>query len=473
MPISGQPGERRTAVRDTSIFWDQLLELIEEGRVVPVVGQDLLTVPGAGGRTLLYPYLAERLTTYLGVTPGDLPQGNELDAVACRYLAESSENPAPRIYTALKKIAGETDSLPVPEPLLQLAAIEPFRLFVTTTFDSFLCRALNEVRFGGAPKTRVLTYSPGKKEDLPGTPEASGVPTVYHLLGKLSATPNYAVTQWDLVEFFHAMQSETRRPDTLFDELSRHSLLIVGSSLAGWLARFFMRMAKGQFTAGGQTADYIADAQMSGDSTLLLFLQRGFNRSVEIFREGGAVEFVGELYQRWSASHPVRMAGPRAPKTAPAQTTSGAVFLSYASEDRPAVEKIKTALEAAGVDVFFDKDDLRAGELWESKLRRSIRDCSLFIPVVSRQAMAPGRRFFRVEWNMALEEAQMAGFSAEDAFLLPVVIDDTRVDDPGVPERFRFVQWQSLQGGEASAEFVAQVQQLYRKYQKSMAAGSR
>jgi hypothetical protein len=147
------------------------------------------------------------------------------------------------------------------------------------------------------------------------------------------------------------------------------------------------------------------------------------------------------------------------------------VFLSYASEDRPAVEKIKNALEAAGVDVFFDKEDLHAGDLWEAKLRRRIRDCSLFVPIISRQALTPGRRFFRVEWNLALEEAQMASFSDEESFLFPVVIDDTPVDEPGVPPRFKAAQWQALPNGETTAEFVARVQQLYRKFRKSLAAG--
>src|SRR5262249_22719718 len=152
----------------------------------------------------------------------------------------------------------------------------------------------------------------------------------------------------------------------------------------------------------------------SDDSNLVLFLRR-FNRSVEIFRDGGAVEFVKELHQRWMERHPASEARPTAQYrgvSPPAEMEPGAVFLSYASEDRLAVEKIKNALEQAGVDVFFDKEALHAGDLWEAKLQRKIRDCSLFVPVISRQTLAPGRRFFRVEWKLSLEEAQM--FSEEE-----------------------------------------------------------
>jgi hypothetical protein len=57
-------------VAELNRFWDQLLQLIEEGKVVPVIGQDLLTIPESTGHTLLYPYLAERLAKYLNVSCG-------------------------------------------------------------------------------------------------------------------------------------------------------------------------------------------------------------------------------------------------------------------------------------------------------------------------------------------------------------------------------------------------------------------
>ena len=49
---------------ESTIFWDQLLQLIDEGRVIPVVGQDLLKLDESSGSQLLYPYLANRLAEY-------------------------------------------------------------------------------------------------------------------------------------------------------------------------------------------------------------------------------------------------------------------------------------------------------------------------------------------------------------------------------------------------------------------------
>jgi hypothetical protein len=452
---------------ESAIFWDQLLQLIDEGRVVPVVGPDLLTIEGAAGASLLYTDLAKRLSEYFGMPPGELPEGGELNAVACRYLAQG--NPVEEIYPALKTIAGALDTLPVPEPLRQLAAIRPFRLFVTTTFDGLLTRALNEVRFGGQPKTRVCAYAPAESEDVPADLK-NGPPVVYHLLGRLSATPAYAVTQEDTVEFFHSLQSSVGRPQLLFDELNRHSLLILGSSLNGWLARFFMRMAKRQRLSAGGKTDYIADSMMSTDPNLVLFLTH-FSRGTRIFRSGGAIEFVAQLHERWIQRHPRTEAAISPLPAAGPGAESGAVFLSYASENGAVVAAIKDALEERGVDVFFDKAELQAGDAWEAKLRRSVSDCSIFIPIISRETLTAHRRFFRVEWNLAIEEALKAPFAAEDGFLVPVAIDDTRIDDPALPARFQTLQWEVLPGGRPTPEFVARIVTLYRKHQKSLTAG--
>jgi hypothetical protein len=429
----------------------------------------LLTVPESTGHKLLYPFLAQRLANYLKVSTADLPEGAELNEVACRYLSKGK--PAQQIYAALKTVAAEAESLPVPEPLLQLAAIRPFQLFVSTTFDSSLVHALNQKRFGGNAKTRELMNSANEVQDLAGDWDSNDTPIVYQLMGKLSATPAYAVTQEDVIEFFHSLQSETHRPAQLFQELSNRNLLMLGTRLSGWLTSFLMRMSKRQRLSAVDKTDYVADDTVSNDSNLVLFLER-FSSGTEIYREADPIAFVDELSRRWLELHPetgASVAPPGEPVAPARQVEQGAVFLSYASEDRSAVEKLKHALEEAGVDVFFDREQLQAGNEWEGKLRRNIKQCSLFIPLISQQTLTTERRFFRVEWNLALEEAQMASFSSEEAFLLPVVIDSTSIDNPAIPAKFTVMQATSLPGGEPTREFVDRVRQLYRKHQLARA----
>jgi len=54
---------------------------------------------------------------------------------------------------------------------------------------------------------------------------------------------------------------------------------------------------------------------------------------------------------------------------------SKAVFLSYASEDSQPVQRIADALRAAGIEVWFDKNELRGADAWDRKIRQQIRDC--------------------------------------------------------------------------------------------------
>ena len=65
--------------------------------------------------------------------------------------------------------------------------------------------------------------------------------------------------------------------------------------------------------------------------------------------------------------------------------TSKAVFLSYASQDAGAARPICDALRAAGIEVWFDQSELRGGDVWDQTIRRQIRDCALFLPLISNQ----------------------------------------------------------------------------------------
>ena len=78
-----------------------------------------------------------------------------------------------------------------------------------------------------------------------------------------------------------------------------------------------------------------------------------------------------------------------------------AVFLSYASEDASAAQRIAEALRAADIEVWFDKSELRGGDEWDRRIRRQIRDCALFVPIISKHSQARPEGYFRLEWHLA------------------------------------------------------------------------
>ena len=137
---------------------------------------------------------------------------------------------------------------------------------------------------------------------------------------------------------------------------------------------------------------------------------------------------------------------------------SHAVFLSYASQDIAAAQKICEALRAAGIEVWFDQSELRGGDVWDRSIRQHIHDCRLFIPVISAQTDARPEGYFRREWKLAVDRTY--DMSERVAFLVPVVIDGTSDARADVPERFRAAQWSRLPGGETPPAFVERIRRL-------------
>ena len=137
---------------------------------------------------------------------------------------------------------------------------------------------------------------------------------------------------------------------------------------------------------------------------------------------------------------------------------SHTVFLSYASEDAGAVQKIYQVLRAAGIEVFLDESELRGGDAWDQKIQHEIRECTLFIPIVSQHTQERLEGYFRHEWNLAV--ARTHHMAQQKPFLVPVVIDDIRDQEAFVPDAFRAAQWTRLPGGETPPAFVERIQRL-------------
>ena len=137
---------------------------------------------------------------------------------------------------------------------------------------------------------------------------------------------------------------------------------------------------------------------------------------------------------------------------------SHAVFLSYASQDAAAAQRIAEALRAGGIEVWFDQSALRGGDVWDQTIRKQIKSCVLFIPVISRHTHEREEGYFRLEWKLAVDRSHL--MTGNKTFLMPVVIDDTREDDENVPDRFKDIHWTRLLGGETPPAFVERLRKL-------------
>ncbi|MGH8213955.1 MAG: toll/interleukin-1 receptor domain-containing protein, partial [Rhodanobacteraceae bacterium] len=332
--------------------------------------------------------------------------------------------------------------------------------FVTTTFDPLLENAINLERYGGQPSTEVIAYSPNRVADLPAERAELRRSTVYHLLGRLSASPTYVLSDEDMLEFICALQSEHLTPEKLFHELEHNHLLLIGSDFSNWLARLFLRMAKRKrLSDPREVTEVLADDHTTHDGRLVAFLQQV---SVRTRVYAGAESFVAELHRRWSArQRPAQASSSSAPQRflPPArEMPENAIFISYAREDLPAVQRLKAGMDAAGLTTWFDLDRLEGGDDYDRKIHANIARCSFFVPVISATTQRRHEAYFRREWSYAVDRARNIAEGA--VFVLPVCIDDTPEVTALVPEHFKAVHMTRLQDGEPTPEFLRRLHEL-------------
>src|SRR5882757_2275387 len=403
--------------------WDDLISFIEERRVIPIIGPELLMVDTDQGPRLHHDWLAEKLARRLNVDVTQLPQPYTLNDVVCWFL--SARGRREEAYVRLRGILKDATFEP-PRALRRLASIPEFDLFVSTTFDPLLESAINLERFGGSPSTEVLSYAPNRVADLPTERDRLVRPVVYHLFGRLSSSPTYVISDEDLLEFICALQSEHLAPEKLFHELEHSHLLFIGSNFTNWLARLFLRMAKRQRLSDPRdVGEVLADDHTSQDDLLTAFLQQV---SVRTRIYVGAERFVDELHERWQARR----------KPTPG-TGIGA---------------------AARVTTWFDMDRLEVGDDYDRKIQRNIARCSYFIPVISAATQRRLEAYFRREWSYAIDRARNMADGA--LFILPVSIDATTAAAAIVPDKFKALHFTQLPGGEVQADFAQRVTAFMR-----------
>ncbi len=448
--------------QDPRIVWENLLSNMDDGLVVPIVGQNVLLIDrGDGVRIRLHQRLAQLVAERLQLKPPPAAHPNPLHATACAQLERGGS--LNDLHNALRDALRSAESLPVPEPLQQLAKIGSFTLFVSTTFDSFLARAIDEVRFGGNKRTEILEFSPFGRKDLSADSGSAGRPTVFHLMGRMPFVREYAMTEEDTLEFMHALQDEGRRPARLFEELDRRRLLLIGNGFNDWLARFFIRTAKRERLFMAQRRmDFVAE-EPAETGELRNFL-RQFSEATQLFDED-PVSFIAQLYEKWTSRHRPAEAAAMRGELPPMRP--GAVFVSYAREDERLAGRLCDILRAASLDVWHDRTELQPGDPWEAKLLLNIQNAAAFVPLVSRHTLTPDRRFFRVEWDHA--GRMQIELPANRAFIFPVVIDETSPSDPAIPTALRARQWTPFTELSSTGGFVAALQENVREFERRTA----
>lgn len=470
---------------DINDFWDDLLAFIEVRSVIPVLGQELLTIVEQGREVRLYRALAERLLEKYGLTAvSGAVEGQETydevvlrphlelnDAVSALALRGRRTQDLYRpINVLLRDLLGSHAMIPT--ALRRLAGIPNFNLFVTTTCDDLLARALDEERGGGMPVTSQILYAPNLPGDQARDLDEIRSPSysaVFYLFGRASPFAFYAIHDEDTLEFLYNLQAGRGSvPERLVAEVRNRHLLIIGCAFGDWLNRFFIRLANQvRLSAGDRTKkEFLVCLEGTLDASLTMFLER-FSQNTRVY-PGDAATFIDELSRRWHERHP-EVAKAMAPGIEPEQSPgAGEIFISYSRTDLAAAQTLFAELDqmTAGV-IWFDKGILRPGVEWEPAIKGAVQRCALFLPLLSAGTEGREEGFFRGEWYQAVERSKMI---QGRAFIFPVVVDPEFDGNATryrlVPDEFRKFQFSHAPGGHMNDELRRAISEAIRQVRR-------
>ena len=421
-------------------IWDRLLDSLDERSVIPIVGPDLLQVEVDGIMMPLDWYVARRLAQVNRLPEDRLPAEKPLNSVVCQLfgLRKDRYGICDDIFQIMKETAFQPPRAPPAtggDHRLQSLRVHDVRLAAGEGDQRSSVRRHTRdgvhrllAQEGGRPAVRQ--GEAGQAHRLLPDGQALGHRQLRHLRrgpARVHLRPPVPGP---------ASRSALRRAE-------EEPPLIPGSRLFGLADRIFLRTAKGgRLSATRDFVEILADSKTHRDPGLVSFLHH-FSSHTRVFRAGGAVEFVDELWTRWRERHP--RGQPGAEDQVGRDLPRNAIFISYARDDQAAVQELKAGLEAAGLPVWFDHESLKPGDSFNPQIEQYIsRGCGCFVAVISENTERRHEGFFRREWNLALERDR--GIHYERKFIVPVVVDDT-VEPSAVPPRFAQLNYTWLPGG--------------------------
>ena len=396
--------------------WELLMNAVDEKRVVPILGDRLIQVASDDGkcrnvRDYVLQKLSERFESDAVCT--DFAQVEDLIREYNRKLRNAGD--MTDIYYEIYDILSRA-TVVIPDFVKQLFQLCKFPLVLTTSY----ARGIDKVL--GISPDKIKIYNKKISSDIKLSELDGSGTLLYYLFGRLSMTKrSFKVTEDDLLDYLHCWHNSDTRPMRLGEYLSDKFLLVLGCDYPNWLFRFFWHSIK-NFTIVPTSADMqgvvtVSAERADSDNDLMNFLSRV---QTSVYRK--AEDFVKELIDRYEVRSKENGLYDKDDGNVP--TVAGEtydIFISYASEDYDLAGKVAQKFKDYGATVWFDKAALNLGEKYEKTIAQNIQECKRFVPILSFTTLKEGRRFFKKEWKLAIEEAE---YRLNEPYISPIVVDD-------------------------------------------------
>lgn len=394
---------------DDNARWQRLLDEIDNGNVIPVIGPDMLVAPKISESDNKTENLHQQLISYIAAQTGVKTHPRTFSQLVFddnyRHIVRNKED---QIYNLISQILSnvhqiaEINSSPS-QLLTDLLSTKKFPFVITTSFTPIVENAMKEI-WGNV---NVLNFNNNPSDSIPErggdikTANDLMQPTVYYMFGKFCGTKDrYVVTDSDMMTFCSSWISGHGVPRNLTETLKKKYLLILGNNYSDWLFRFVW------FGLRSTTSDMKSDVVVNEgvEESFKQFLDR-----LETFYQENPAEVIKRIkvdVEERSLRHLSSV------------TYDTDVFISYSRADSTIAANLYNALTAKGLKVWFDTNSIQKAEDWETAISKGIRKTRLFVPILSRnieqESLIPHE--YRSEWNLA---ASLSSKMGGRTFIIP------------------------------------------------------
>lgn len=368
-------------------LWDKLIQSIIDGKVIPVIGPEILTINGIDINTFIIDGIGRKLS----MTNPPHSFSELVYAPEYRNIFGNRD----RIYYQVSNLFAKK-RFPSSLLLERLLSIRQFPFVITTSFAPIVEDTMRSI---WKDELRVLRFNnnPMENDDIK-TGADLRKPTVYYMFGKVcEGVKKYVLTDTDMLDYVSSWLSNDNRakPKNICNELKDKYLLMLGNNYSNWLFRFiWYSMRKSDLGHGMLTYDTL-------DESLIAFLER-----TETFTKQNTAEVIDQIISRLDK----KLAENEKTKFNKPEDNMD-IFISYSRSDNDIAERLYDALTKQGKRVWYDKHNLTEGGNFMEEIKKAIRTAKYFLPILSDNITKEKdfSHVYRNEWDTAIEVAISMG----------------------------------------------------------------
>lgn len=109
------------------------------------------------------------------------------------------------------------------------------------------------------------------------------------------------------------------------------------------------------------------------------------------------------------------------------------VFLSYSRSDSQIVDRIANDLQSEGIDIWFDRQNIKAGQDWREQIEKALSNASFLVVFISKNSL--GSRIVQQEYRTAFERQKLTGGTR----LIPILLE--KVELPGFLSAIQYIDF--------------------------------